>query len=384
MERDYGAIAYKASPDLKRAAREFLYSADVYINGDREWDIQVVNPGFYSRVLSGGSLELGESYMDGWWYCRSLDQFFYKVLKAGLDRHIAISWGLVKNYIRAKLVNFQSERRAYMVGKVHYDIGNDLYRNMLDKRMVYSCGYWENADNLDEAQEAKLELICRKLGLKKGMRVLDIGCGWGGFVKYAAEKYKVKAVGITVSEEQLKLAGELCRGLPIELRLQDYRDLDERFDAVVSVGMFEHVGYKNYRKYMSVADRCLKPGGLFLLHTIGCNASTCMNEPWLDKYIFPNGMVPSSKQVAAAAEGLFVIEDWHNIGIHYDKTLMAWHRNFEENWDKLKGLYDERFYRMWTYYLLSCAGSFRARKNQVWQIVFSKKGIEGGYKNISR
>jgi cyclopropane-fatty-acyl-phospholipid synthase len=378
LENDYAVRDYGDYRVVRQAAQDFLAPADVRIDGDREWDISVVNPEFFTRVLSGGSLALGESYMDGWWYCGSLDQFFYKILRAELENHISFTWGLAWSYIKSKLLNLQAPSRAYTVGEVHYDIGNDLYRNMLDKRMIYSCGYWEKANTLDKAQEAKLELICRKTGLRKGMRVLDIGCGWGGFVKYAAEKYGVEAVGITISQEQAKLASESCAGLPVEIRLQDYRELDERFDAVVSVGMFEHVGYKNYREYMSIVNKCLEPCGLFLLHTIGCNKSTCMNEPWLDKYIFPNGMTPSSRQITEAAEGLFVMEDWHNIGINYDKTLMAWHENFTENWDSIKGSYDQRFYRMWSYYLLMCAGSFRARKNQVWQVLFSKKGIEGG------
>jgi cyclopropane-fatty-acyl-phospholipid synthase len=243
----------------------------------------------------------------------------------------------------------------------------------------YSCGYWAKAKTLDEAQEAKMELICRKIGLQPGMTVLDIGCGWGGFAKYAAEKYGVTIHGITVSREQVKFATEFCQGLDVTIELKDYRDLDGRYDRIVSVGMFEHVGSKNYRTYMEVVHRCLEEDGLFLLHTIGMNYSVSSNDTWLEKYIFPNSMIPSAKQITSAAEGLFVIEDWHSFGQYYDNTLMAWYKNFTKNWDKLKDAYDERFYRMWTYYLLSCAGSFRARKNQLWQIVFSKKGIKGGY-----
>ena len=155
------------------------------------------------------------------------------------------------NVLKARLVNLQSTSRAYNIGKKHYDIGNELYKNMLDKRMNYSCGYWKNSKTLDQAQEAKLDLICKKVGLKPGMKILDIGCGWGSFVKFAAEKYKVKAVGITVSKEQAKLARELCKGLPIEIRLQDYRELNEKFDRIISIGMFEHVGPKNYKTYVN-------------------------------------------------------------------------------------------------------------------------------------
>jgi len=248
--------------------------------------------------------------------------------------------------------------------------------------MNYSCGYWKDVDNLDDAQDAKLELSCKKLGLKPGMRVLDIGCGWAGFGKYAADKYGVEVVGVTVSKEQKKLAEKLCKGLPVEIRLQDYRELDEKFDRIISIGMIEHVGKKNYREYMKVSHRCLKENGLFLLHTIGSNISRFTGEPWLDKYIFPNGMLPSVKQLAKAVERLFVIEDVHNFGSYYDTTLMAWYDNFITHWDEIKNQYDERFYRMWSYYLLCCAGAFRARRNQLWQVVLSKDGVRGGYKSI--
>jgi cyclopropane-fatty-acyl-phospholipid synthase len=266
-----------------------------------------------------------------------------------------------------------------MIGKRHYDTGNRLFEIMLDARMNYSCGYWETAAALDEAQEAKLDLICKKLLLKPGMTVLDIGCGWGGFAQWAAEKYDVKVLGITVSQEQVKYARKFCQGLNVTIELQDYRDLKETFDRIVSIGMFEHVGAKNYLTFMRKVRHCLKPDGLFLLHTIGGNTSVSSTDPWISKYIFPNSMLPSAKQITSAAEGLLVLEDWHSFGQYYDQTLMAWHQNFIQRWDKVKDIYDDRFYRMWTYYLLACAGSFRSRRNQLWQMVFSKNGIRGGY-----
>ncbi|EKD33554.1 MAG: hypothetical protein ACD_76C00004G0005 [uncultured bacterium] len=253
---------------------------------------------------------------------------------------------------------------------------------MLDNSMTYTCGYWKDASTLDDAQEAKLDLVCKKIGLKHGDSVLDIGCGWGSFAKFAAEKYKAKVLGVTVSKEQIKLGQGLCRGLPVELRLQDYRKISGSFDHIVSLGMFEHVGYKNYRIFFEVVRRCLKDNGLFLLHTIGGNRSVHSTDPWIGKYIFPNSMLPSASQIASATEGLFVMEDWHNFGSDYDKTLMAWHSNFEKNWGSLMAHYDERFHRMWQYYLLSCAGSFRARQNQLWQIVYSKNGIINGYNSV--
>ena len=366
----------------KDIAAELFSRAGIEVGGNDPWDIIVHNEAFYERVLAWGSLGLGESYMDGWWDCEQLDEFFYRVLRTDIESQVKQNRVLLVNVLWARLFNMQSKKRAFQIGERHYDTGNDLFMKMLDKRMTYSCGYWPKADSLDEAQEDKLELICRKLGLQPGMTLLDIGCGWGSLVRYAAEKYQVEVVGITVSGEQVELARTLCENLPIEIRLQDYRDINVKFDRIVSVGMIEHVGYKNYRTFMELTHRCLNDGGLFLLHTIGGIQSRTSVEPWINKYIFPNGMLPSVKQLGKAIEGLFVMEDWHSFGADYDKTLMAWYWNFEKSWGELKAHYDERFHRMWRYYLLSCAGSFRARKNQLWQIVLSKDGIPGGYTSI--
>ncbi len=368
--------------DAQRVIRKLLADADVRVDGDRPWDIRVRDRAFYERVLAGGSLALGESYMDGWWDCASLDRFFDRILRAGLDRKARLSREVLWAALRARLTNRQRRSRAFDIGRHHYDLGNRLFSVMLDRGMNYSCAYWENADTLDEAQAAKLELICRKLDLVPGMTVLDIGCGWGGFARYAAETRGVTIIGITVSRQQAEFARHYCRGLPVRIEMQDYRSLAQRFDRIVSIGMFEHVGCKNYRTFMKIVHRCLKPEGLFLLHTIGGNTSVRSTDPWIERYIFPNSMLPSAAQIASAAEGLFVLEDWHSFGPHYDTTLMAWHRNFTRGWHRLAKDYDQRFYRMWVYFLLSSAGSFRARVNQLWQIVFSKTGVRGGYRRI--
>jgi cyclopropane-fatty-acyl-phospholipid synthase len=294
-----------------------------------------------------------------------------------LDDHP--TWDLKLAALRARLFNQQSRSRAFEVGRRHYDLDTELYRRMLGRRLVYSCGYWAEARDLDAAQEAKLELVFRKLGLEPGMRVLDIGCGWGEALRLAAERYGITGVGVTVSQEQAVYARALCRGLPLEFRLMDYRELDERFDRVFSIGMFEHVGYKNYRTYMEVARRCLADDGLFLLHSIGSNLSVHDTDPWIAKYIFPNGMLPSIRQIGEATEGLFVMEDWHNFGVHYDRTLLAWRENFLRSCGILQDRFDESFRRMWLFYLSSCAASFRARKNQLWQVVLSPHGVAGGY-----
>jgi cyclopropane-fatty-acyl-phospholipid synthase len=368
--------------NLKTLTQRILSPAGITLNGDSPWDLQVKDELFYHRVLSEGSLGLGESYMDGWWECEELDTFFAKLIPTDPEAKLKKNLRFLLYTLGAVILNPGRKSHALQIGERHYDKGNELFKNMLDKRMVYSCGYWKDAHNLDEAQEAKLELVCRKLGLKAGDRVLDIGCGWVSFAKYAAEKYDVEVVGITVSKEQLSLGQELCRGLPVELRLQDYRDIEGRFDRIVSVGMFEHVGYKNYRAYMEKARQCLKDGGLFLLQCIGSNISHVAGDPWLERYIFPNSLIPSLKQMTTSLEGLFTVEDLDNFGFYYDATLMSWFKNFNNNWDKLKGLYGERFYRMWKYYLLSCAGAFRCRWLQVWQFVLSPRGVPGGYEQI--
>lgn len=368
--------------ELKVWVEKTLALADIKLNGSRPWDIQVHNEGFYTRIARQASLGLGESYMDGWWDVEALDQFFYKIMNARLEDHIKISWPAAFSLLKAQLFNLQARSRAFEIGQRHYDIGNDLYRAMLDKRLTYTCGYWREATTLDEAQEAKLDLVCRKIGLQPGQRVLDIGCGWGSFAKFAAEKYGAQVVGVTVSKEQVELAQKLCAGLPVEIRLQDYRDVNEQFDHIVSLGMFEHVGVKNYHTYIKVAARCLKDDGFFLLHTIGTNQSGHSGDPWVEKYIFPNSMLPSIAQIGAAIEKKFVMEDWHNFGAYYDTTLLTWFDNFNSAWPTLKDNYPDSFYRMWKYYLLSFAGVFRARRIQLWQVVLSKKGVPGGYVSV--
>jgi cyclopropane-fatty-acyl-phospholipid synthase len=371
------------SKKYKKIVEEILELAGIKINGSNPWDIQIHNDNFYKRVITDAELGLGEAYMDGWWDAEKIDELIFKIVRAQIDKKIKQNISKIIQLAIVRVLNQQSKRRAFIIGEKHYDLGNDLFQNMLDKRMNYSCAYWKNASNLDEAQENKLDLICRKIYLKPGMRVLDIGCGWGAFGKYAAEKYNVDVVGITVSKEQVELGRKLCKGLPVEFRLTDYRDMNEKFDRIVSVGMIEHVGYKNYNTFFEVANKCLNDDGLFLLHTIGSIKSQKAIESWTNKYIFPNSVVPSVAQLGKAIEPFLVMEDWHNFGTDYDKTLMIWHENFVNNWGKIKSQYSERFFRMWKYFLLSAAGQFRSRRlNQLWQIVLSKNGVLGGYQSI--
>ena len=364
---------------LRDRMQELLDRADVVIDGRRPWDPQIHDERFFARVLSEGSLGLGDAYVEGWWDCDALDEFVHRVKRAGLAAEVRRRtpwWEL----LRARLFNLQSRRRAFHVGERHYDLGNELYRAMLDRRMIYTCARWVDTDDLDTAQERKLDLVARKLQLRPGHRVLDIGCGWGGTARYLAEHHDVSVVGITVSREQARLGREVCRGLPVEIRLLDYRDLDETFDRIVSLGMLEHVGPRNYGTYFEVVRRSLRPDGLFVLQTIGSNEATVGSDPWIERNIFPNSAIPTTRALARSVEDQWVLEHWENFGPDYDRTLRAWYANFERAWPELSAHYGDRFRRQWRFYLLACAGSFRARSNQLWQMVFSPEGVRGGYR----
>jgi cyclopropane-fatty-acyl-phospholipid synthase len=361
--------------------RRLTSEIGITINGDAASDIHVHNPRFYARVLAYGSLGLGESYMEGDWDCADLAHLHYLIGRYDVHAKWTPSWRLLLQVAKARLLNLQSRRRSGIVAARHYDITVDLYRRMTDKWMTLSCGYWKNAHTLLEAQEAKLDLICKKINLSPGDRVLDVGCGFGSFVRYATEHYDCHVTGINVSAEQVKVARELCHGLPAVIHHCDYRQTetfrgDKAFDKAVSAGMFEHVGLKNHRMYMNVVHECLRDGGSFLLHTIGSNVSSFHNDLWFDKYIFPNALVPSLKQIVSAAEGVFVVEDCHNFGPDYARTLKSWFDNFDASWTESR---DDSFYRMWKYFLLAGEGGFRARQKQLWQVLLSKGGLPAGY-----
>ena len=362
--------------------QDLLGPAGIQLNGAGTCDIQVHNPDLFRRVIRDGTVGLGEAYMDGWWDCDRIDELFCRGIKAGFEVALRKKLRFLAFHFVLRIFNRQSHKRAFIVGKRHYDIGNDLFDAMLDPHMNYSCGYWSNANNLDSAQEAKMALICRKLQLKPGMRVLDVGCGWGGLSRWMALQHGIEVTGITISREQADLARQRCQDLPVMIELMDYRDLSGQFDCIVSVGMFEHVGRQNYASYFKTMHSLLAPGGLFLLQTIGARRHVYSLDPWIEKYIFPNGMVPPARAIVDGTDKLFTIEDWHNFGADYDRTLMAWYQNLIDAWPSLSGQYDDRFRRMFEYYLLTCAGAFRSRENQCWQVVLSAGGISGGYQSI--
>ena len=367
--------------DFEKIVRRFLDQAEVQINGNCPWDIKVHNSEFYRRAILQGTLGLGESYMDGWWNCEALDQLFYRLIRADLHKKVHVPWIEKISFLANKISNRQTRRRSRKVIDSHYDPGSDIILAFLDPYNQYTCGYFEGTDNLNKAQEQKLDLICRKLMLTEKDKVLDIGCGWGGFARFATERFGCEVTGISISSEQIEYAKNFCDGLPVHFVFSDYRDFRGSFKKILICGMIEHVGYKNYRKLLRMVHECLEKDGLFLLHTIGGNTSVISNDPWVGRYIFPNSMLPSLEQIMNAVDGLFVLEDLHNFGQYYDPTLMAWHQNFVRTWPVFRSRFDERFFRMWNYYFLHLAGAFRARKNQLWQFVFSRNGILGGYRS---
>lgn len=366
----------------KSIIETLLLDTDITINGTEPHDIIVNNPSFYTRVLKEGSLGFGESYVEGWWDCDKLDVLFYKLFTKGIENKLKINWRLAFLIAKTKLLNLQTKSKVKKSIAHHYDIGNNLYQEMLDPLMMYSCGYWKNATNLKEAQEQKLKLICEKLNLKPGQKVLDIGCGWGGFAYYAATNYKVSVIGITISNEQKKFATQKCQNLDVEIRFQDYRDINEKFDRIVSIGMLEHVGHKNHEEFMNIICHNLTENGICLLHFIGNIRTNSNIDPWIHRYIFPNGSIPSMAQIGEAIEGKLILEDCQNIGIHYDYTLMSWKENFKNYWKKSNSDCDSTFYRMWNYYLSCSAASFRSRHLNLWQVILTKPSFYDKYESI--
>ncbi|MBV9159536.1 MAG: class I SAM-dependent methyltransferase [Candidatus Kaiserbacteria bacterium] len=390
---------------FKHLVTQHFAAAGITIGGRSPWDMRLT-PGregrFYRRVALLHSLGLGRAYMDGDFECDDLVEMLARMINASLKRKQAKlrkspRWKWVFTlphtlpdamiWLKLKTTNQQDIVRAQRVAH-HYNVGNTLYRIMLGASMAYSCGYWPGAHNLDDAQFAKYRHICKKSGLKAGMRVLEIGGGWGGLAAYAIENFGVEVVMVTISKEQHDYVREkyakLIEAGKLTVLLEDYRKIperypDEHFDRIFSVGMFEHVGPDNYEEYMRIAWLVLKRGGKFLLHTIV--GSGHGPDPFLWYYIFPGGVLPTEGQITEAARTYFVIEHMENFGYDYYKTTIAWRENFRAGWQQLleSGKYDERFRRMWEHYLASCAAVFRERRVQLQQWMLSKGGEPGGF-----
>jgi cyclopropane-fatty-acyl-phospholipid synthase len=364
--------------DPKTLAEGLLEKADIRIHGERPWDMQVKNERVFRRVMGHQSLGLGEAYQDGDWECDDLSGFFCRILSSNISKELPVSLDLATTALKARLQNRQSPALVKQAAEVHYDLPAAFFKRMYaDSRITGSCGYWKDATTLEEAQVAKLDLVSDKAYLEPGQLVWDIGCGWGAWMSRAAETRGVRCVGVTISKEQAAYGSERYAHLPIEFRVEDYRAFRGKVDRIVSMGMFEHVGHKNYREYFECARRAIHDDGLFVLHTIWADKPESHIDPWLDKYIFPNGVIPTIGQIATATHGLFKVLDVHNFGPYYDLTLMAWSKALEEHKAWVVAELGETMYRTQQYYLLQCAGGFRAGIISVGQLVLTPVAPHG-------
>lgn len=385
-------ILYDRVPNMSESesiVRNLFTQAGITINGTMPWDIQIHDKRCYDRFLKERSFGFGEAYIDGWWDTYALDETIAKIVQAKLEDELLINKTLALSLLKKRLLHAAENSNRSPLTYRHYDLGNELFEAMLDPDLNYSCGYWKNLGNpetswriprnLIKAQQAKLQLICKKLLLKRGVRILDIGCSWGSFATYASSEYGAQVISITPSRQQAIIAKKRSKGLPVKIFIQDFKDLQEQkqYDRIVSIDMLEHVSPQNYILYFNKMAFALKKDGFFLLQTIGSHRTSATNNPWIEKYIFPNSHIPSLTQITKAVENRFVIEEVENFGPYYYPTLMSWFRNFNKNWKKLAVLnsekYNDRFYRMWKFYLLSSAGFFKAGELQFWQIVLSKR-----------
>jgi cyclopropane-fatty-acyl-phospholipid synthase len=365
-------LAWAGREPARPLVAAVLRTAGIHLGGDQPWDVQVTDPRFYSSVLLRGSLGFGESYMRGWWHVEDLEEVAYRLSRAGLHW---VARALPPHLVALAAASFSNRQtRTDSVNLVdrHYNLGNDLFRGFLGRSMVYSCAYFDDTESLDRAQELKLDLICRRLGLKAGERLLDIGGGWGEFARHAALHYGCHVTSINIADEQIRHARERCAGLPVEIVKCDYRDLRGSFDKVAVIAMLTHVGHSNYRRFMTIVHDCLATGGRVLVETLGSRISKVNCEPWTNRYIFPGGVVPSLRQIDRAADGLLARTEVTEFGHHYVPTLRSWNANLHASWPQLAGRYPETTRLMLGYFFLTVAGAFRAGHLKYWHVQLQK------------
>lgn len=355
-------------------------TSETFGQGTPSFKLVLKDPGIFPRVLKEPELGFGEAYMDGRVEVEGdlkelVETAIYHRNTLGESRKALFALKAMRALPLRNSLARQKEDVQY-----HYDIGNDFYALWLDETMSYSCAYFKSPeDSLYQAQLQKIDHTLRKLRLEPGQTLLDIGSGWGWLVLRAAQEYGVRALGITLSEQQVsasrKRIADLGLGERVEVELMDYRTpaaSGRTFDRVVSIGMFEHVGRANLRTYMAAVEKVLKKGGLSLLHTITHMTEDPVN-PWIDRYIFPGGYIPSLREtVWLLPEYDFHILDVESLRLHYAMTLVRWARNYDRNYERVAARMGERFARMWRLYLHSCAASFRVSGLDIHQILFSK------------
>ena len=334
------------------------------------------------HLVMNPELALGESYMNGGLTIEDDDLHgLLEVILRNLNNPERVWWQNLRLSARARLRRFLQNNVGALSRKNvahHYDLSGELYELFLDADRQYSCAYFRSQDDsLEQAQDQKKHHIARKLQLRPGLKVLDIGCGWGGMALTLARDYGVRVLGITLSEEQLAVARQraVAENLEdrVEFRLVDYRDLEGSFDRIVSVGMFEHVGLRHFDTYFHAVGDLLTPDGVALIHSIGVSERADATNAWIAKYIFPGGYIPTMSEMAAAVERQNLwISDVETLRLHYAETLRHWFERFAENEERVREIYDERFVRMWKFYLVACEQTFRFRRQCVFQFQITK------------
>lgn len=370
----------------------FLEKAGIAIGGPNDFDIHVNDDRFYEMFFKDRTVGAGEAYTEGFWDVKDLKLLAEKIFLSGKLDH---QYGFLNNLIY-QLNKAQGKLKALFDIKKTYDHNIELYRAMLDKRLLYTCAYWNNIDysvaNLDLAQEQKLELVCQKLGLHqqpKGQSILDYGCGFAGFAKYAHEKYGAKVVGITISKLQYKVAKEICKGLPIEIRFQDYRDIPkgELYDHLVALGIIEHITVKNAREFILNAKSHLKnekyQDNRFVLHGMFTNGTEHRIDPWMEKYIFPGAEIFTFKHLFDMIHGVFYCQDFHPFGPDYSLTADAWYQRLEMNYGNLlPSEQNNEFMRTFEFYLKTASASFLTQRNNLMQMVLTHGPVINGLEPV--
>lgn len=356
---------------FKLTLTTLLREANIEPNGASPWDPQIKDERFYRTVLLRGSVGLGDAYLNGWWECADISGFILRIIKSGIHLRVP-RVDIFLRRLRFGLIDAQNRIRSKRVAELHYDEDPYIFEVMLGSTNSYTCARWKGVITLDAAQQQKMDLLCKKAGLSSGMTVLDIGSGWGGFLAYAAERYQVRGIGLTISKTQLDYARKRYGNLPVEFRLQDYRDFVGGVDAVVSICVIEHVGSDHYREYFQkVRETLTREDGFFAMQCIlACDTQARM-DPWTEKHIFPNGILPTLERIENAVEGILHIVDREFFRDDYVRTFSAWYENLVRNKNAIIARCGVRYFRKYEYYLCLYIAGFGSGRIDVGQFVLS-------------